>query len=653
MDDGQAGWHGTLPEFIDEEAIAIRTALEDFIEDASESQIRAWRDSIPQLKAILDKYLFDMPVRKGGIILEYALPMEGGRRPDVIVLDNGAVVDLELKGYGITKQEDVDQVSSYARDLRNYHSMCKDREVVPILVPLRRRGEWEQNGEVLVCGPDVLPDLLHKITELSCSSSLDSEEFLAGDYEPMPTLVEAARRMFEDGDLPNIRRARAATDPALNTCLNIIREAARTRSRRLILLSGVPGSGKTLVGIRLSYDRSTLELALPRSVKRPGGVSEMISTELTSVFLSGNGPLVEVLQDALGSGSNNFVQPVRGYVKHHFGRIGKDRVPYHHVLIFDEAQRAWDRDKVDRGHHGEFTGSEPELFVNMAERIPEWSVIVGLIGTGQEIHDGEEAGLGQWLDAVADAKDPDTWTIHAPPSIAAGLGKRGITVIPERLLSLDVTLRSHFAMRVHEWVEGVIGEVERTAEDLEAMAAELNNEGFRMYWTDDLRRARTYVISRYEGMPNKRYGMIASSRDKSLVSIFRNDFMSTKNVRKGAWFNAAPEKPRSCCQLTSCMTEFGIQGLELDFCIIGWGTDYILTDDGWSNRMMKRYARGTPIQNALALRRNAYRVLLTRARDGFVIYIPPDDGIDAKYTGMLDETREWLQATGVERLDDA
>ena len=651
METGQAGWRGTIPAFVMEESASIRRALEDFIEDAGDSQKRAWRDSIPQLKEVFDRYLSGDSPGKNGAILEYTLPMEQGRRPDVIVLDNGAVIVLELKGYGIVKQEDVDQTSAYARDLRHYHSMCRDRQVVPILVPLRLpRGPWERNGEVLVCGPDMLPGLLQQITAASESTALDSEDFLGGDYEPMPTLVEAARRMFEEGDLPNIRRAKAATDPALESCLEIVNEAARTGTRRLILLTGVPGAGKTLVGIRISYDRSTLELAIPRAMARPGGQTEMVDPSVTSIFLSGNGPLVEVLQDALGKESKNFVQPVRSYVKHHFGSRGGSRVPYHHVLIFDEAQRAWDRDKVERGHKGELVGSEPDLFVDMAERVPGWSVIVGLIGTGQEIHDGEESGVSQWLEAVAGSKNPEAWSIHAPPAIASHLGESGIKVNSERLLSLNVMLRSHFAENVHDWVDGVIGETERSSEELRVMATDLQEEGFRMYWTDNLSRAKAYVMNRYEGMLDKRYGLIASSRDKALAPTIPNDFMSTKNVRKGAWFNAAPEHPRSCCQLNTCMTEFGVQGLELDFCLIGWGTDYVLTDEGWSNHLMKRHARGIPVQDPLALRRNAYRVLLTRARDGFVIYVPPDVGLEPQHDGALRLTRKWLSDCGIELL---
>ena len=652
MEIGQAGWKGSIPDFVGDDKMAIRRALEDFIEDAGESQKRAWRDSIPQLQDVMDRYLETGSEGKNGAILEYTLPMEQGRRPDVIVLDNGAVIVLELKGYGIEKQEDLDQASAYARDLRHYHSMCRDRQVLPVLVPLRRRGEWETKGDVIVCGPDLLPGLLQQIIASSEGTQIDCEDFLGGDYEPMPTLVEAARRMFEDGDLPNIRRARAATDPALEICLGIIQKAAETKTRRLILLSGVPGAGKTLVGIRLSYDRGTRELAIPRAMRRPGNETEMVHPEITSVFLSGNGPLVEVLQNALGTNSKNFVQPVRSYVKHHFGERGKNRIPYHHVLIFDEAQRAWDREKVERGHKGELEGSEPELFIDMADRVPGWSVVVGLIGTGQEIHDGEESGVAQWMSAVASSQNPDNWSVHAPPTIAKSLEGGSIPVFSDSLLSLNTTLRSHFAEELHEWVDGVIGSKEIPKDELSSMSDALKNEGFRMYWTNNLSRAKSYVMKRYDGMPGKRYGLIASSRDKALSPSIPNDFMSTKNVRKGAWFNEPPEHPRSCCQLNTCMTEFGVQGLELDYCVIGWGTDYVRTDDGWSNSLMKNHARGVPVKDPLGLRRNAYRVLLTRSRDGFVIYVPPDEGMDAKYAGTLDATRKWLESCGVEELTE-
>jgi len=650
MDTGHAGWSGSIPVFINEESRKIRIALEEFVKDAGNSQIRAWQNSIPQLKSVMEHYLGNRKDGDNGAVLEYALPMEQGRRPDVIVLDNGAVVVLELKGYGIVKQEDLDQVSSYARDLRHYHSMCRDREVIAMLVPLQMRGEWEQRDDVIICGPDLLPGLLQQITAKSTATPIDSDEFLDGDYEPMPTLVEAARKMFENGDLPNIRRARAATDPALFTAMKILKEAANQKKRKLILLSGVPGAGKTLVGIRLSYDRSTLPLATPRLIRRAGGIIDTIEPIISSVFLSGNGPLVEVLQNALGRESKNFVQPVRAYVKHHFGEKGSERVPYHHVLIFDEAQRAWDHEKVERGHKGEFIGSEPDLFINMAERIPDWSVIVGLIGTGQEIHDGEESGIQQWVDAVSAAKEPERWEIHAPPKIAESLEPGEIKVYSEEYLSLDVTLRSHFAEKVHEWVDGLIGEKEIPSNELKSMAKELQLEGFRMYWTDNFSKAREYITNRYSGMLDKRYGLIASSRDKALSPTIPNDFMATKNVRKGPWFNESPDHPRSGCQLVTCMTEFGIQGLELDFCLMGWGTDYVLREGRWSNHLMKNHKKGVPVKNPLLLRRNAYRVLLTRARDGFVLYIPNDNALEGKHIGSLNETKTWIEECGIPKL---
>ena len=163
MDTGHAGWSGSIPVFINEKSRKIRTALEEFVKHAGDSQIRAWQNSIPQLKSVMEHYLGERNDGDNGAVLEYALPMEQGRRPDVIVLDNGAVVVLELKGYGIVKQEDLDQASSYARDLRHYHSMCRDREVVAILVPLQMRGEWEKRDDVIICGPDLLRDFFNKL----------------------------------------------------------------------------------------------------------------------------------------------------------------------------------------------------------------------------------------------------------------------------------------------------------------------------------------------------------------------------------------------------------------------------------------------------------------------------------------------------------
>ncbi|MCE2467619.1 MAG: DUF2075 domain-containing protein [Caldilineaceae bacterium] len=198
----------------------------------------------------------------------------------------------------------------------------------------------------------------------------------------------------------------ADTDAAVDGIHDIVREAAATRTRRLVLVTGVPGAGKTLVGLRMAHSEEPDRLA---SRDAPS----------SAIFLSGNGPLVQVLQYQLKSagGGRAFVRSVKDYVRT-YGRAGGS-VPDHHVIVFDEAQRAFDAPKVADTHKLPLAQakSEPQAFVAIAERLPDWCVVIGLIGPGQEIHVGEEAGIGQWADAVRGTGDAGSWTVHGPPGI--------------------------------------------------------------------------------------------------------------------------------------------------------------------------------------------------------------------------------------------
>ena len=363
----QVGWSGPIKDFVEEDRTIVRKALESFILDAGASQIRAWRDSIPMLQRIL-KSMKSINEGAGvivddGALLEYVLPMEGGRRPDVLVLENGVVVVLEFKGRDRWDISDVDQAIGYKRDLENYHSVCQGEQhpVHAILVLTRNDDAPIIVDGVHVSGPKHLPELLAQLTHTGNQSALSAEHFLQGEYVPLPTLVKAAKLHFQEASLPRIRRASANTDPAYNRAQEISLQSYHTGRRKLILLSGVPGSGKTLVGIRLSYEAEFSKLASPRMTARGNNVMREEIPDNASIFLSGNGPLVAVLKNALGRSSSGFVNGVKKYVEQH--EYGVKKIPRHHVIIFDEAQRAWDEDKVQRKHKGKIRnpwyGSRP------------------------------------------------------------------------------------------------------------------------------------------------------------------------------------------------------------------------------------------------------------------------------------------------------
>ena len=395
-----------------------------------------------------------------------------------------------------------------------------------------------------------------------------------------------------------------------------------------MLLTGLPGTGKTLVGLQLAHARFLDDLAVARSDGKPTA---------PAVYLSGNGPLVEVLQYELrgaGGGGKAFVRGVKNYVSTYSKR--PDLVPPEHVLIFDEAQRAFDAAQVARKHDGGGDGkSEPEHFVEFAERVPEWCVVVGLIGTGQEIHIGEEGGLVQWRRAVEGSALASEWTIHAPPDVAsifAGMPRLEIN----DALQLREELRFHLANDVHRFVRILLGESGDMA--AESIGRQLDESGYHFRVTRDLDEAKRYLRDRYADDPNARYGLLASSKDSDLVRFgVMNDFQSTKRVQNGPWFGEGDDDPRgrSCRELRTCVTEFGCQGLELDASLLAWGSDLIREDGAWTNRLARGYQRSAEVRDPLKLRRNAYRVLLTRGRDATVVFVPPIKVLDATYSHLL------------------
>lgn len=636
----RSGWESDFPAFKSAQPADVRKRLEAFIADASPEQVRAWRDSIPPLQREVEKTLVrDVLAAHYSAILEYELPMES-RRPDVVLLVGDGVLVVELKGKEHPSQADIDQAAAYARDLKCYHRECWDRDVVAVLVPTRATGYVRQSHGVHIAGPDVLDSLVAQLTAGGVSTPLDRAKFLdESAYCPLPTLVEAARELFQSKELRTIHRARAATDPAVDTISAIVHHAAKTRSRHLILLTGLPGAGKTLVGLRTVHARYLDDL----TVARPNG-----KTTTPAVFLSGNGPLVEVLQYELkraGGGGKTFVRGVKDYVRTYSSKPGL--VPPEHVLIFDEAQRAFDAAMVALKHEGHAAvhKSEPEHFVEFAERIPEWCVVIGLIGSGQEIHVGEEGGMVQWRQAVEGAARPSGWTVHAPLALEDVFEGSPVTFDVQPSLNLDTELRFHLAKDLHRFVAGLLaGE---SSAILTPVAQHLESEGYHFRLTRSLNTAKAYLHDRYAEDRDARFGLVASSKDKVLEGFgVPNGFQATKRVRLGPWYGDAEDADggRSCRMLNTCVTEFGAQGLELDATLLAWGADFIVKDGKWSNDNARGYRQMRMVKDAFQLRVNAYRVLLTRGRDGCVVFVPP--------VTEMDQTFEFLAAAGFTVLTD-
>lgn len=638
-DEALRGWDSDFVRFTSTPPNAIVAKLRQFLADASREQVRAWDDSIPRLQTEVTQVREAREdAARYTAILEYQLPLEA-RRADAIFLLREAVVVIELKGKADPSDADVDQAHAYARDLRCYHAECEERTVHALLVPTRAHGDLGTIRGVRICGPDILDRVVEDYDVDNSGKLLDARRFLSKDaYRPLPTLVEAARELFLKGTLRRIKRAAAATDAATNAIVTIVHEAARTNTRRLVLLTGVPGAGKTLVGLRLVHSHFIDDLTVPREQGKPTA---------PAVFLSGNGPLVDVLQYELrdaGGGGKTFVRGVKDYVRAHNTRAS--RVPSEHVLVYDEAQRAYDAQMVAAKHPDMATNvkSEPELFVEFAERIPGWCVVVGLIGTGQEIHTGEEGGTIQWRDAIANSAHRGDWSVHVPPALVETFS--GVSFASEPALNLNQSLRSHLSFKLHAYVGGIVAPDPAPAESQAELAHVLTDEGHDLRITRSLEIAKHYLRERYATVPLARFGLLASSRDKDLIRFgVHNDYQSTKQLRYGPWYgdDEGAAGGRSCRQLRDCVTEFGAQGLELDAVLLAWGTDFMVSDGKWTIERARSYKRGGPVvRGPWQLRANAYRVLLTRARDATVVFVPELNELDATY--------EYLAASGFRPL---
>lgn len=329
MTEALRGWDSDLQTFTNASPSEILSRLKAFVEDSSPEQQRAWRDSIPGLQREAGQVVqIDVNAGQYTAILEYQLPMEL-RRADAVFLMHDAVAVVELKGKATQSDADLDQAHAYARDLRAYHAACENRNVHAVLVPTMAKGhEIRETSGVFVCPPEALDDLLLRLNTKVGGRPVDPKEFLSEEsYRPLPTLVKAARELFENGSLRRVRQAAAATEPATECMLHLVRDAASSKRRKLILLSGVPGAGKTLVGLSLVHSPLLDELSVERAGVRPSA---------PAVFLSGNGPLVEVLAYELkgaGGDGRTFVRGVKPYIQRHLRGV----VPAEHVLVYDEA----------------------------------------------------------------------------------------------------------------------------------------------------------------------------------------------------------------------------------------------------------------------------------------------------------------------------
>ena len=557
-------------------------------EAAGYSQRKAWFDSFN----ILRDQLKDFPVADNDkIIFEYELPRERGRRPDVLILSGDNLLVLEFKGYSNENTAQIDQTKHYTRDLANYHEKSQNLNIVPFLVLASASNINKVVDNVNVVSGDVLHEVLSGFIN---NGFPNVREWFHSAYAPLPNLIQSAQLIFKEGKFPQIKKAASAGIPeTLKELNNIVLRAKETNSHHLVLISGVPGAGKTLVGIQFVFE------------------SYIQDIEQKAVLLSGNGPLVSVLQASLGN--RNFVQGVHGFLKEY---AHSTQIPSEDVFIYDEAQRAWDSEKVAQSRRIG-SNSEPSDFVTIASK-KEHCLIVGLIGDGQEIYLGEESGLSLWSEAIQNSNKK--WNVHCPIKFSSFF--ENFTIEENEKFNLTTSLRTHQALALQSWVGALL---DNNIEELEKKSNVLKKEEYPIYITRDLESAKKYLIEKYKGEEDKTYGIIASSKSKILPKYgVMNDFNSTKTFTPAEYY-VEKGSAAYCTKMNTVVTEFACQGLELDMPIVAWDTDFTYNTK-WNDNFPNNKAK-----NSLELRKNSYRVLLTRGRDGMILFIPNDHKLNMTF----------------------
>lgn len=629
------------------------------IQSTRTAQIETWKTEITLLKRCTYALIERHEAAKGWhLILEYELPRRQ-KRPDAILLAEDVILVIEFK-VGATSHDASSrwQVEDYCLNLRDFHGGSHGRAIVPVLcstaAPSVMSSPLVSNScvaAIRLTNADDLPTVLLSAYSAQHDHNgvpIDVETWGDAPYRPTLSVIEAAERLYENHDVREISHSYASNlDATTDLLAEVIREARAQNRRYVCFITGVPGAGKTLTGLNVVHDPSL------RAEDGPSGI-----------FLSGNGPLVKVVREALVLSQqragrrrqdsahevSTFIQNVHQFLRYH--REHPTALPHEHVVVFDEAQRAWDREQMQR-KQGVDRSEAAELFEVM-DRLDGWAVIIALVGGGQEIFLGE-AGLEEWGRAVAVRPH---WRVVASPEVVSGgasvSGHRlfadgipaGIEFRPEPLAHLSVGVRSFRAQRLAEWVDAVL-----TLDTERARSLVPDRREFPLHFTRDLEVAKKWLRARSEPGNGQRSGLIATSEDQRLrayglerSSAFRRDYSFEK------WFLMQPADVRSSHTLEVAASEFECQGLELDWVGLCWGSDLTpSTPDGWEYRKFRGSAwHQVRSDFERTYVRNRYRVLLTRARLGMVIWIPPGKAGDPTLDPVrFDRVGRLLEAAGV------
>lgn len=679
-------YHNTTNKFLGEDANSIFGHLaKNHQYDLEDQQKNAWFKQIEFLKT----WLKDI---QGNIYFEFSIPRMG-KRVDNILISNNFIFVIEFKvGDNHYSKDAQYQTIDYCLDLLNFHEGSHDKTIIPILVATKAPKETSdiiqaiQLGNCILCNADTFESTLKNILKTqTATQNINVSEWENSTYKPTPTIIEAAQALYKGHNVQEISRSDSGainlsrTAKAIN---DIIENTKAKEQKSICFLTGVPGAGKTLAGLNIANERHKAD------------ESEH------SVFLSGNGPLVDVLREALARDLvNNYNQTdknvktsisnaiktdkelnetekleiiekinngnitknialkaAKAFIQniHHFrdDNLKTEKAPIEKVVVFDEAQRAWQKEQVSKFMKtkkgiDDFEMSEPEYLISVMNRHEDWCTIVCLIGGGQEINTGE-AGVSEWIESLK--QKYSDWNVYYSDKI---LSEKSTYLNDETLLNwlqangnketdlhLAVSVRSFRSEKVALLIQNILENESEKAKDI--FNSIKNN--YPIFLTRNLNNAKKWLKENAKG--TERIGVVASSGGRRL----RADGIDVKNeIEPANWFLNGNDDVRSSYYLEDIATEFDIQGLEIDFTCVAWDINLYHNGAGWNYQNFK----GSKWQNinqdsAKNYLINSYRVLLTRARQGMILYIPNVDNTDAtRPKEYYDKTFEYLKKCGL------
>jgi len=623
-----------------------------------QTQLLAWEYQIDILKNTLKDF-------SGNLYFEFSIPRMG-KRVDCLLIIKNIVFVIEFKvGEKEFINQNIEQVWDYALDLKNFHKPSHELILVPILIATDAENSFieisttSHNDNLInpikTNQQDLKKTLNTVIKFFEDGNSIDPTEYVTGSYSPTPTIIEAATKLYNNHNVEEITRSDAdainlkATTQYISETIDYAKE---NNTKVICFVTGVPGAGKTLVGLKVATEHLD---------KEKGS---------TSVFLSGNKPLVDILQEALTRDRVKQIkeegekitkakakESVKAFIQiiHHYrdAYLTDPKAPYDHVAIFDEAQRAWTKEQTinfmsKKKGIKNFQYSEPEFLISCLDRHEDWAVVICLVGGGQEINTGE-AGISEWLDAIK--FHFPYWETRISPNLfdSEYAAQNAIKELSETSkvefnenLHLSVSMRSFRA----EYLSKLIKEILDIDKNAKETFSELKDK-YPIVLTRDLTKAKSWLKEKARG--SERYGIVVSSQAYRLKPLAIDVRPQIDHVH---WFLDGKDDVRSSYFLEDVATEFQVQGLELDWVCVTWDGDLRFSEDEWKTYSFK----GSNWQNInKEIRKkyliNAYRVLLTRARQGMIIVIPEGNEEDnTRLPEFYDSTFNYLKEVGFEVL---